>query len=112
MDDGFQLHPPRIGIGMAEAQDQRPGQNRRNAIERETEDRGVKAALNARGGCDIHRVRAFEGARQMLQQPLRHFCVIEPMHRDNPCRFNRGYGSIHQGADKRPFGAKIRTHVP
>jgi hypothetical protein len=47
LDNGFQLHPPRIGIGATEAQDQRPHQRRRGTIECEAKDRGVKATLNA-----------------------------------------------------------------
>ena len=92
LDDGFQLHPPGIGIGVTEAQDQRPSQVRWNTIEREAKDRRVKAALNARRPGDIPGVRALEHARQMIQQPLSHFGVMEPMHRDEPPPLQRQAG--------------------
>ena len=96
LDDRFQLHPPWIGIGVTEAQDQRPQQRRCNTVECETEDRGVKAALNARWSGYIRRVRAPEGARQVMQQPLAHFCVMDRLHRDElppPQRQCHGYHS-------------------
>src|SRR5262249_19359823 len=57
---------------------------RRNTIEREAKDRGVKAALNARRPGQVSRVRAIEGARQMMQQPPGYFRIVE-LHRSYLC---------------------------
>jgi hypothetical protein len=49
----------------------------------------------------------------MLQQALGHFCVIEPMHSDQPSAASRWARQHTSGLpDKCPFGAKNRTHLP
>ncbi len=54
---------------------------RRHTIEREAEDRGVKAALDARRRDEIRRAGAIESARQMMQQPPGYVCIVDLMHR-------------------------------
>src|SRR5229473_499975 len=44
LNNGFQLHPLWISIGVTEAQDQWPHQRRRDTIECEAKDCGVKSA--------------------------------------------------------------------
>jgi hypothetical protein len=89
LDDRFQLHPRQIGVGLTEPQDQRPLQQGRNTVEREAEDRCVKAALNARRPDDIDRVLTAEGARQVMQQPRRYFCIVALGHCDYLCSISQ-----------------------
>ena len=80
LHDGFELDPRGIGVCVAEPQDQGPCQGGRNVIQREAEDRGVKAALNADGPGGICSVRTAEGARQMMQQPPGYLCIVRRGH--------------------------------